>query len=335
MLAAREGPALQPSDGARPERVIATDFARWQSLSALQAGAPAFGLVGDGAIGQGGESYVLDVMERRIGVAAADGRVAWTGRAGRGPGELFIPVAVAAGEDVLYVLDRGNRRIERYGTEGGRLERSGGLPLAFAPEDLCTWDDRVFVLGAHRGHAIHEVSSEDGRVLRSFAPDVALTDDLLATYRAGGYLACGPGGRIAFLPLLRPEVRLFSAATGAPLDSAAIPGYAAVLIRKTADAVEFRAPEGGTHDAAASVVPLADGRMLVQVGGVRPGATTIHEFTSLRSYVVDWERGSVRLLGGRLPRIAAVREHDALALETDPQPAVHRIRLTLPPVPAS
>jgi hypothetical protein len=319
---------------APPGAPQSADSARWENVGALRAGPAAFGLIGDAVMGSGGQSFLLDVMERRIGIAGVDGAVAWTGRAGRGPGEFFVPVALAADAGVLYVLDRGNQRIERYRTAGGRLERSGSLALEFGPEDLCVSEGRLFVLGAHRGQAIHEVSTRDGRVLRSFAPDAQLSDDLLATFRAGGYLACGAGNQVAFLPLLRAEVRLFSAATGALLHTAALPGYNEVLIRRTADAVEFRA-EGGTHDAGASVIPLGDGRMLVQVGAVRPGAATAHEFTSIRSYVVDWRQGSARVLGGALPRIAALRDGWALALDTDPHPAVRRLRLSLSPAAAS
>ena len=293
--------------------------------------APELGLIGDAVLGDAGESFLLDVMEQRVGIATGEGAVVWIGGRGRGPGELLIPVALAAHADVLYVLDRGNRRIERYRTTGGTLRRSGdGIPLEFSPEDLCVSDGRFYVLGAYRGRAIHEISPDGGRVLRSFAPDAQLEDDLLATFRAGGYLACGTGGEIDFLPLLRPEVHRFHAATGALLQSAALPAYDAVRVRRTGDAVEFRA-ESGVHDVAASLVPLGDGRLLVQVGRKPPGATTLHEFASLRSYVVDWGRGGVRVLADTLPRIADVREGWALALETDPEPAFRRIRFTPPP----
>jgi hypothetical protein len=282
-------------------------------------------------IGKGGESFLLDVMEHRVGIVAGDGEVTWIGGRGHGPGEFLIPVALAAHADLLYVLDRGSRRIERYRTADGWLRRSGdGLPLEFGPEDLCVSDGRLYVLGAHRGHAIHEISPDNGRILRSFAADEQLADDLLATFRAGGYLACGTDGKIDFLPLLRPEVHRFSAATGALLQSAVLPEYDAVRVRRTADAVEFRA-EGGVHDVAASLVPLGGGRLLVQVGSKPPGATTLYEFASVRSYVVDWARGGVRALPGALPRIVDVREGWALALETDPEPAFRRIRFTPPP----
>jgi hypothetical protein len=307
--------------------------AGWQSppLPHAQIGTTAqqIGLIGDAALGNAGESFLLDVLEHRVGVARAEGAVTWTGRDGHGPGELSIPVALAADAGVLYVLDRGNQRIERYRTTGGELRRSGdGVPLEFIPEDLCVSHGRLFVLGAHRGHAIHEISPE-GRVLRSFAPDAQLADDLLATFRAGGYLACGTDGEIDFLPLLRPEVHRFSAATGALLQSAALPGYNAVRVRRTADGVEFIG-EGGSHDVGASLVPLSGGRLLVQVGGTLPGATTQYEFTSVRSYVVDWGHGAVHTLPGTLPRITDVRDGWALAVETDPEPAFRRIRFPPP-----
>lgn len=320
-----------PAPAQNPSPPAAPGFADFDGGDDATASPAAIGLLGDAVWGNGGESFLLDVIEHRIGIAHGEGAVAWTGGRGRGPGELLIPVALAAHADVLYVLDRGNRRIERYRTTGGTLRRSGdGVPLEFGPEDLCVSDGRLYVLGAYRGHAIHEISPDDGRVLRSFAPDAQLADELLATFRAGGYLACGTGGEIDFLPLLRPEVHRFNAATGALLRSAALPEYDAVRVRRTGDAVEFQA-EGGVHDVAASLVPLGDGRLLVQVGSKPPGATTLHEFASLRSYVVDWGRGGVRVLPDPLPRIADVREGWALALETDPAPAFRRIRFTPPP----
>jgi hypothetical protein len=298
----------------------------------IEPGTRAFGLIGDAVMADGGRSFLLDVMERRIGVADGSGSVAWTGSGGRGPGEFLVPVALAVDADALYVLDRGNRRIERYRTAIAGLRRDGGVPVEFDAEDLCVSRGRLFVLGAHQGHAIHEISLRDGRVFRSLAPDPQLGNDLLATFRASGYLACGED-ELTLLPLLRPEVMRFSAQTGAHLGTVALPGYNAVRIRTAANGIEFRG-EGGTHDVGASVLPLADGRALVQVGSVRPGAATVHEFTSVRSYLVDWRAASAQIVSDTLPRIADLREGWALALETDPEPAARRIRFTLPPDPA-
>lgn len=297
----------------------------------IEPGSRAFGLIGDAVMGEGGRSFLLDVMERQIGVAERGGSVAWTGSGGRGPGEFLVPVALALHTDVLYVLDRGNRRIERYRTATAGLRRDGGVPLEFDPEDLCVSRGRMFVLGAYGGYAIHEVSPRDGRVLRSLAPDPQLDNDLLATFRASGYLACGED-ELTFLPLLRPEVLRFSAETGALLGRVPLPDYNAVHIQTAANGIEFRA-EGGTHDVGASVLAVGDGRALVQVGALRQGTATVHEFTSVCSYLVDWRMASARVLSGTLPRIADLREGWALALETDPEPSARRIRFTPPPDP--
>jgi hypothetical protein len=299
-------------------------------LAASRSSTPSaeFGLIGDAVMGTAGQTYLLDVMERRVGVSTAGDSVAWTGGMGRGPGEFFVPVALAAGADVLYVLDRGTRRIERYRTGGRALERTASLTLEFDPEDLCVSRDRVFVLGPHHGHAIHEISPRDGRVIRSLAPDPQLRDPLLASFRASGHLACGPGDEIVFLPRLLPEVLRFSLATGARTGTAALPRYDAVRIRMHGDAVSFQA-EDGTHDVGASIVPLDDGRLLVQAGSVSQ-STGRDQFTAIRSYVVDWDTPAARVISRTLPRIMDVRDGWALAVETDPEPAVHRIRLTIP-----
>lgn len=297
----------------------------------VDPGPTAFGLVGDAEPGDPGQVFVLDVMERRVGAATGAEPVAWTGRPGRGPGELFIPVALAAGRNgMLYVLDRGNQRIEAYAARGAALRRTGSIPLPFVPEDLCTLGDRIFVLGAYRERAIHELDPGTGAVLSSFAPDPQLRDDLLATFRTGGYLACGPGDEITFLPTLRPVVERFSARTGAFLGSADIPGYRAVAVRRTGEGVTFSAP-GGVHDRAASITPLPDGRLLLQVGQLRPGAATPHEFTEIRTYLLSWPDGGIRPLADDLHRITAAADGWALAVGTDPAPSVHRIALTLPP----
>ena len=68
---------------------------------------------------------------------------------------------------------------------------------------------------------------------------------------------------------------------------------------------------------------------LVQIGILRPGASSGHEVESLRSFVLDWERGRADEVQN-LPRLLAVRGDTALAAVDDPEPRVHLIRLTLP-----
>ena len=302
----------------------------WRVAGRPALGPEPVGLIGDAALVGDTLVYVLDVVQKRVGVLAADGSwVVWAGRAGRGPGEFIDPVAIAATADgTLYVVDRGNLRVETYSARSRALKRVGSATLDFFPEDACVLGERLFVLGARDGRAIHEVSPRDGGVTRSFAPDEQLRNDLLATFRSAGHLACGPGESLSFLPMLRPTLHRFSAATGEALGSITIPGYREVLVVHSGDAVTFRQPEGG-HDRAASLVPLADGSVVVQVGALEAGSRTSHEFQELRSFVLSWERGSIAMLTRELPRVFSFGGSKGVGAATDPEPAL--LVLTLAP----
>lgn len=289
------------------------------------------GVIGDVAADGSGRLYVLDVLRHRVGVRAAEGeRFAWSGRPGRGPGEFTAPAALAIGPgQEVYVADRGNRRIERYSLTDAGLHRSGSIPLDFGPQDLCTLDGRLFVLGARGEWAIHEVSP-DGRVLRSLGRDDKLRDPLLATHRDGGYIACGHGGEIAFLPLIRGRVHRYSASTGRELGTSEIPGYRQTVVRRDANSVTLSDPPEGYADCAAGLAWLPSGDLLVQVGTVRTGAT-MHEFDEIRSYVLSPGRPAMRPVRDSLPRIIGPAAHGFAAVRTDPFPAVWITGLELGP----
>lgn len=289
-IAAARGSPAPPSDTVQPtgSRVGFADSS-WRTDHSLALGPDPVGLIGDAALVDDSLVYVLDVVRKRVGMLAADGSwAAWAGRSGRGPGEFIAPVALAVGaEGSLYVVDRGNLRVETYAARSRALERVGSVTIDFFPEDACVLGGRFFVLGARDGRAIHEVSPRDGRVSRSFAPDEQLRNHMLATFRAAGHLACGPGESLSFLPMLRPTLHRFSAATGEPLGSITIPDYREVLISHSADAVTFRQPEGG-HDRGASLAPLADGSLMIQVAVAsarRPYASRIPGATQLSALI--------------------------------------------------
>lgn len=314
-----------------PEAIPAALAVSWRAGDTVASGPTAFGLIGDAVATPSGEVFVLDVMERRVGYASRSQPVIWTGRGGQGPGEFFMPVSLAVAKSGnVYVLDRGNQRVERYAVVANGLKHVGGFSLTFVAEDMCALNDRLFVLAAFDGRAIHEISPQNGRVLSSFAPDPRLTDELMATFGAGGYLACGPGEEISHLSMLLPQVQRFSAATGRLLGTAPIPGYRAVEVRRVGNGVVFNAPDG-VHDRAASLTTLPDARLLVQVGHLRPGAATGHEFASLRSYVLQWPQGTFQPLSGDLPRVTSATGDEALAIHTDPAPSLQRLTLLIPP----
>lgn len=319
----------QPAPRAEPP---AQARVRWSPLpaAAAEGGAAVFGLIGGGAWAEQGPMYVLDVAEKRVVALGPDARpAARAGGPGRGPGEFFHPAGLAAdGAGGVYVLDVGNRRLERFAWSGGALARTGSIPLDFAAEHLCVLGGRLFLLGPRGGQLIHEMDPARGAVVRSFAPDADAGDPMMAPYRAGGYLLCGPGDEVTFLPLLRPGVSRFQASTGRLRDTLVIPRYREVRVsRHSGGGVLYEEPPEGRSHRASSLVRLGDGTVLAQIGIVRRGASSGFEFDSLRSFVLDWERRRAAEVQG-LPRLLAARGDTALAAVDDPEPLVRLIHLT-------
>jgi hypothetical protein len=323
-------------DGAESPRAIAPGAqteVRWSPVRTDTAGggAAVFGLIGGGAWGAQGPMYVLDVAEKRVVALGPDARpLGRAGRPGRGPGEFFHPAGLATdAAGGVYVLDIGNRRLERFGWSGGALTRTGSIPLDFDAEHLCFLGGRLFLLGPRAGNLIHEMDPAAGTIVRSFAPDAEAGDPMLAPYRAGGYLLCGPDDELTLLPLLRPDVARFQASTGRLRDTVAIPGYREVRVsRHSSGGVLYQEPPEGRSHRASSIVRLGNGTVLVQIGVLRPGASSGHEFESLRSFVLDWERRRTTEVDG-LPRLLAARRDTALAALDDPEPLVRLVHLTL------
>ncbi|HEX6910898.1 MAG TPA: hypothetical protein VF142_10905 [Longimicrobium sp.] len=277
-----------------------------------------------------GRLYVLDVGQKQLSLLPrGPGKRYVMGGAGHGPGELMDPVALTeTREGRLFLLDRGNQRMDVYRTVADSLERVTSLPLDFVPEDACALGERLFVLGPRGGYLIHEVSPGNGRVVRSLVSDPASRDPMLSPHRAAGFVQCGPGEVLTVLPLLRPEISRYSSVTGQRLGRLRIPRYRATRVGQDGSGVVYRAPPGGQADYGASLTALADGRMLVQIGPVRRGSTR-YEHTSLRTFVLSWSDSTLTELAHALPRIGYVRHDTAIAVLTDPGPALTLLPLRL------
>lgn len=293
------------------------------------------GVLGDVVADARGRLFALDVQRRSVLVLArSQDPPVWVGRAGHGPGEFVAPAALAldtAGG--LLVMDAGAMRIEAYRTDDAGTKRTGSVPLSFAAEDIAVCDGRLFLLGSWNKFLIHEISRADGGIIRSFAPDSVGADDLMAGYRSSGYLACGPGAALTFLPMLRPDITRYSIMTGERIGELRIPGYEPVHVERTADGgLMFQSPKGRPHDRASSVVTLPDSTQLVQTGILETGATTRHEFSQVRSFLVSWKDLSIREIGTELPRIMGTLGDSVLVVETDPTPRVMAAHLN-PPQP--
>jgi hypothetical protein len=150
---------------------------------------------------------------------------------------------------------------------------------------------------------------------------------MLSAYAGSGFLGCGPEETLTVLPLLRPEISRYAASTGERLGGMRIPRFRAARVSREGEMVIHRAPAEGVTDYAASLASLPDGRLLVQVGPVPRGARR-HEFASLRSFLLSWDESTLRELGTSLPRIVAIRGDTAIAVHTDPEPAVSRLPLS-------
>jgi hypothetical protein len=146
---------------------------------------------------------------------------------------------------------------------------------------------------------------------------------LLASYRGSGYLGCGPGDEITFLPSLRADVVRYSASSGAQIGSARIPAHQGLHVTATSTGgMKFEAADGKRSHYASSIIPLVGGDHLIQIGHLRPRSSTDQEFESIRSYRLSGRDGRIRPISETLPRLMAAQGDRLFAAYTSPYPAV-------------
>jgi hypothetical protein len=140
-----------------------------------------FGRIRALALGEQGELFVLDAMNRELRWFDASGAfVSRTGRSGRGPGELFAPTAVTVdGGGSVYVLDPPNLKIARYRATADGLEHLGDMRIGPA-FDFCMIGARQFTMYPSRDGVVHELDAT-GAIRHSFG-DLSVSDvsDVLA-----------------------------------------------------------------------------------------------------------------------------------------------------------
>lgn len=323
--------ALSPAAGsARDARGIPVGIVltRVSSIGVLEGdSARTFGDVTDVAADRAGNLYVLDAAARRVRVFTRDGAfLAELGRAGRGPGELLGPAALAIDSaDRLYVLDAMSQRLEVFGPGPAGHRWAGSIRLGFSAGDVCAAEGRLYLLSTGEGRPVQEVTPE-GVPVRSFGAPPGGRDPLLSASLAGGYLACSGAG-ILHLPMLTPELRGYSPG-GSETWKVEIPGYEAVEVESDGRSVTFTAGRSGVHDVAASAEELTPEYGIVQVGVLRKGATRRRELTRVKSYVVSSLDGRIRLLPASLPPIVGTRDGYAFAVRSEPYPRVEVYRVT-------
>lgn len=106
-----------------------------------------FGSITDATVDAEGRIFVLDAQSHAVTGFDSEGECLFrVGRQGRGPGEFTRPRRIAlSDEGVLFVLDAGNARIERFDVSGSEVERLSAIPLRAQTADFCYLGDRLFV----------------------------------------------------------------------------------------------------------------------------------------------------------------------------------------------
>ncbi len=111
----------------------------------IRRAAPPFHYPTNLAIAPTGELYVTDGYgNARVHRFSSEGRLlaSW-GEPGKGPGQFHLPHGIAIdGDGIVYVADRENSRIQRFGPDGEFLDQ--WLDVA-RPCQVCVADDRVYV----------------------------------------------------------------------------------------------------------------------------------------------------------------------------------------------
>lgn len=130
-----------------------------------------FGMLIAAEISSGGDVILLDL--RRPGVFWFDstGQFKAVTAAGRGPGEVNQPRAIAANSaGAVLVLDPGNGRLSYLRESGGRVVPDSSINMPYITTSLCESEGRVYASFTRDGMVAHILGS-DANNLQSFGPE--------------------------------------------------------------------------------------------------------------------------------------------------------------------
>lgn len=269
-----------------------------------------FGTVADVLPLPGGMAVLDSRMQELVLLDSLGRRVRTVGRAGRGPGEFFVPAALEAFPEGPAVLDRGNARVTVYrARDDGSLAVDREIPLRFQAWDFCRSGERLFLASDGWETPIVEVDGT-GTVLRRFGtapepphlpPRTSPNLRQSLSYKARqGRLACADEG-LVWVSTMLGVVKVFGAAGDERL-SFVLPGFAPVSPQLTRQGtVRYGPPEDRDYLDNVSSVVSVPGAVLVQF--------TRTDFKkqerSIFTYRVDLSTGVAHALPAGLPRIHA------------------------------
>lgn len=264
-----------------------------------------FGSITDATVDAEGRIFVLDAQSHAVTGFDSEGECLFrVGRQGRGPGEFTRPRRIAlSDEGVLFVLDAGNARIERFDVSGSEVERLSSIPLRAQTADFCYLGDRLFVAVMQADEAIHEIG-EDGDSRARFG---SLHESNIAAVRAIAspeiMLCHHPTRSIVLAARHMPAVHQYTS-DGELAFAGDFPGFVrADLVERDGRVRGYRPSSEGLHYAI-SAVPLASSAVLLQSG---PPRDVNRMFGQVNSARFDVEAGALAPVDEALPYVLAAR----------------------------
>ena len=263
--------SLDQTSRAKDERFARTYLrktSRWSIGVEDGAEEEVFGLIQDVAVNASDEVFVLDSRMTEVRVFSAEGRfVQKFSRAGRGPGELSNPKAIAVDADGRVYIGETGSKLHIFAPVAGKYKHVTDVALGVDPTDICIMHDTVYVAGAKFGAAygIHAFDRQ-GRHLLTFGQVYRSPNALMNFQIAQGHIACNARDRIVyFVPSsVIGQVNAYSA-DGRALWITPFAGFRPISVIEYPDrSVTVTRPDDGNHRIA-RVLTDSDGSVIVQV----------------------------------------------------------------------
>ena len=280
-----------------------------------------------------GNVYILDGIAEEVLIFDAAGEFLHrVGGKGEGPEEfLNVRDFVRLPDGRLVVGQSGGpAKVLEPGPEGyafaGPLVRDRATET-LAIIDMCAVQDRLFVHSSNLARdalVIHEVSTEDGTILSSFAEAYRATFESDRTDRSYGRIACGEPETIVWGFYYFPIVRAFRP-DNTLVWAALIEDFAQGLVYQNSPTSPTVHPRSSPTEYIVAAHALPRGFVVLQTIMYEhrgTGEDRSWETVRRRTYLVDQETGNGGLVSDSLPRIAWIGDSTYVAAWSFPYPRV-------------
>lgn len=261
LLAQSSDSILLPEPGA--------DSVQWRTIGQLQGDeAQVLGEITQVLPTPDGRLLLLDRKSSQVHVYSPTGtHLADIGRPGRGPGDLFSPMAMAMGPDGSLLIGDMQRRIQKFRPDGTSFAFDTSFSVIASPIGLCTVDSLIVVQGSDMaGESLIQEYDSQGHLVRRFGSVYRSPLEVVNLEGARGVLACDSArGLIGFAPHgLIGEFRVFSL-DGATIRLTILEGFNPIAVTELPnEGFETHLPDGDIHGVR-SLARLQSGAWVLQV----------------------------------------------------------------------